>query len=102
MSCYGISLCDDWIKHAECHLFSSPGTSCREGLLQLDTPEEQILQGQKTKQDTVRQPSSQNNSRSSQSNKPVVIRRSNNDSQHKRGVQDAQRHEEHLPRLAHA
>src|SRR6478736_540360 len=81
-------------------LLASSVTGGREGLLQLDAPQEEVLQGQKSEQHAVAQPSNQDNNRSSHSIEPVVVCCSNNNREDKGRVQDTQCHEEHLPHLA--
>lgn len=76
--------------------------SGRNWLVQLDTPEEEILQRQQIQQEAVAQPSHAHNTHSRHCVEPVVVGRSHNDGQDEHGVYEAQNGEEDLAELGHA
>ena len=82
--------------------YSMPIPGRRNGLLQSNAPEEDILQGQQHEQNTVSKPSHRHNTRSGQRIEPEVISSRHDDCEDETRVHDAQNDEERLAELGHA
>jgi hypothetical protein len=84
-------------------MVSSSSVSRRgDRLLQLDSPEEEVLEGQQRKQAAVAYPSHGDDTSGGESVEPVVVGRRHDDQQDEAGIEDAQEHEEELAELGHA